>query len=127
MRIVNRFYVTLIIQALWNLEETYRVALRFKVNRGLVQSLMGQTASNAGCITRFCEHMSEFWALASILSVVVEKLRHCCSPELIPLMELPSVQLVRFITFLYFHKENIPVLIVAGESQTTLCCRIQDH
>ncbi|XP_055709420.1 helicase POLQ-like isoform X2 [Phlebotomus papatasi] len=95
MRIVNRFYVTLIIQALWNLEETYRVALRFKVNRGLVQSLMGQTASNAGCITRFCEHMSEFWALASILSVVVEKLRHCCSPELIPLMELPSVQLVR--------------------------------
>ncbi|XP_059613887.1 helicase POLQ-like [Phlebotomus argentipes] len=95
MRTVQRFYVTLIIQALWNLEEIYRVALRFKVTRGIVQSLMGQTASNAGCITRFCEQMSEFWALASILSVMVEKLRYCCSPELIPLMELPSVQLMR--------------------------------
>ncbi|XP_055683472.1 helicase POLQ-like [Lutzomyia longipalpis] len=95
MRIVHRFYVTLIIQSLWNLEETFKVALRFKVNRGIVQSLMGQTASNASCITRFCEQLSEFWALASILTVVVDKLRHCCSPELIPLMELPSVQLAR--------------------------------
>ncbi|GAB0089173.1 helicase POLQ-like [Sergentomyia squamirostris] len=95
MATIKRFYVTMIIQALWNLEDTYRVALRFKVNRGFVQSLMGQAASNAGCIVRFCEQLSEFWALASILSVIVEKLRHCCSPELIPLMELPSVQLVR--------------------------------
>lgn len=67
----------------------------YAVNRGLLQNLVSLSASYAASVSKFCQEMKEFWAFEAVLNVISSRLRHCCTAELMPLMELPSVQLGR--------------------------------
>lgn len=87
--------MTLILQDLWNLRNPFDVSHTYGVNRGLVQNLVSLAASYAASVSKFCQEMAEFWAFEAVLKVIAERLRHCCSVELMPLMELPSVRLSR--------------------------------
>lgn len=73
----------------------FEVSQSYGVNRGLVQNLVSLSASYAVSVSKFCQEIAEFWAFEAVLSVITKRLRHCCTQELIPLMELPSVRLGR--------------------------------
>lgn len=92
---INRFFVTLILQDLWNLKSVFEVSHTYGVNRGLLQNLVSLSASYAVSVSKFCQEIKEFWAFDAVLNVITSRLRHCCTAELIPLMELPSVRLSR--------------------------------
>lgn len=93
--LINRFFVTLILQDLWNLKSVFEVSQAYGVNRGLVQNLVSLAASYAVSVSKFCQEIKEFWAFEAVLNVISGRLRHCCKTELIPLMGLPSVRLSR--------------------------------
>lgn len=71
------------------------VAKSFKINRGVVQNLMGLAAVEASCLLKFCEELEEFWAFRDLLKNLSQRLSNICSVELVPLMQLPCVKLVR--------------------------------
>lgn len=97
--LVNRFYVALMLFDLWNGKNVHEVATQYNVNRGIVFNLMSSAASRAYCIFRFCEIHDEFWVFKEILEKFSKRLTYCCSAELLPLMELPTVKIVRFVLF----------------------------
>ncbi|XP_049791288.1 uncharacterized protein LOC126198771 isoform X2 [Schistocerca nitens] len=91
-RVIKRFYLTLIIYELWNETPVWVVAEKFQLPRGFVQTLMVNSSTFASCVMRFCEELPEFWAFKDLLSSFTQRLSHCCTLELIPLMELPAVK-----------------------------------
>lgn len=91
-RVMNRFYVTLMLYDLWNEMSVYEVAVKYEVNRGLIQNLMTSAASFASNVYHFCGEFDEFWAFSLLLKGMSDRLSHCCVKELIPLMKLPSVK-----------------------------------
>lgn len=95
LSLINRFFVTLILQDLWNLKSVFEVSQSYGVNRGLVQNLVSLAASYASSVSKFAQEIKEFWAFEGVLNVICSRLRHCCTAELIPLLELPSVRLGR--------------------------------
>lgn len=94
-RVLNRFYTTLMLYDLWNHEAVHDVADKFHISRGVVQSLMTSAASFSSSVLRFCEELEEFWAFKDLLVNFTLRLQHCCSLELLPLMELPNVKISR--------------------------------
>ncbi|EFN77230.1 ATP-dependent DNA helicase HEL308 [Harpegnathos saltator] len=94
-RVVERFYVTLIIHELWNHHSVYFVAQKYQVNRGVVQNLLNTVSMFASSTVRFCQELSEFWAFTEMLGTFSKKLSYCCPSELETLMELPSVKIGR--------------------------------
>ncbi|XP_055631743.1 helicase POLQ-like [Toxorhynchites rutilus septentrionalis] len=95
LQTVRRFYRMLIVYDLWNLKPPQEVALKFKVDAGSIQTLMTNAASTASSLHRFCEEIQELWAFHKLLATMVQRLSHCCTAELIPLMELPAVKIAR--------------------------------
>lgn len=93
---VRRFYVTMVLNELWQLKPVSEVANAFKFDRGLVQNLMGMAAIEASCLLKFCEELEEFWAFRDLFKNLSDRLSYVCSAELVPLMQLPCVKLVRF-------------------------------
>lgn len=87
--------MTLILQDLWNLKSAFDVSREYGINRGLVQNLVSLSASYSASVSKFCQEIKEFWAFEAILNVISSRLRHCCTAELMPLMELPAVRLSR--------------------------------
>ncbi|XP_012280090.1 helicase POLQ-like [Orussus abietinus] len=94
-RVVQRFYLTLMLHELWNQESVYVVADKYQVHRGTIQNLLNATSSFAYSVVRFCEELEEFWAFRDLLTTFSKKLSCCCSSELESLMELPSVKVGR--------------------------------
>ncbi|GJQ83211.1 hypothetical protein Trydic_g18235 [Trypoxylus dichotomus] len=94
-RVLNRFYVALMLYDLWNEVSIYQVAEKFEQQRGFVQSLMTSTASFASNVVNFCSELEEFWSFAYLLRGMSERLQHCCVKYLLPLMDLPSVKQTR--------------------------------
>lgn len=70
------------------------VAIAFRVDRGLVQNLMGMAAIEASCLLKFCEELHEFWALRELFKNLSQRLSNICTVELVPLMQLPCVKMV---------------------------------
>lgn len=99
--VLKRFYITLMLNDLWNGIQVIEVSNKYGIDRGIVQTLMVNAATNSASILRFCEEISELWAFKELLSVLTKRLSHCCSAELLPLMELPSVKLVSFFFFFF--------------------------
>lgn len=93
--IFKRFYVAMMLFELWNGRDIFDVAKRFKVDRGIVSKLMSSASSEAYSIFKFCEVFEEFWVFKEILENFSKRLQYCCSLELLPLMELPSVKIGR--------------------------------
>lgn len=91
----KRFYVAMMLYELWNGRDIFDVAKRFKVDRGVVSKLMSSASSEAYSIFKFCEVFEEFWVFKEILENFSKRLQYCCSLELLPLMELPSVKIGR--------------------------------
>ncbi|XP_011494066.1 PREDICTED: helicase POLQ-like [Ceratosolen solmsi marchali] len=94
-KVVQRFYVTLMLHELWNHQSILNVADKYQVNRGTVQHLLSSTSSFASSTVRFCQELEEFWAFRDLLMTFGQKLTYCCASELEPLMELPYVKLGR--------------------------------
>lgn len=99
---VRRFYVTMVLNDLWQLKPVYDVANAFKLDRGLVQNLMGMAAIEASCLLKFCEELEEFWAFRDLFKNLSDRLSYVCSAELVPLMQLPCVKLVRLAISTHF-------------------------
>lgn len=93
-RIVNRFFLTLILHELWHYKPIHEVAEQFHVNRGIVQNLITASAAYASGVVKFSEELPDFWAFKELLTALTKRLSYCCTFELIPLMELPCVKLV---------------------------------
>ncbi|CAG9822832.1 unnamed protein product [Phaedon cochleariae] len=91
-RVLNRFYVTLMLYDLWNGIPVFQVSEKYQINRGIVQNLMTSTATFASNVVNFCEELEEFWAYSHLLRGMNQRLSHCCVQELLPLMELPAVK-----------------------------------
>lgn len=94
-RILNRFYITLVLYDLWNGKSVHQTHVKFKIGRGTVQSLMQNAATQASSVLRFCEEIQEFWHFKQLFEVLAKRIGYCCSNELLPLMELPSVKMGR--------------------------------
>ncbi|CAG2061041.1 unnamed protein product [Timema podura] len=93
-RVIKRFYLTLMLSELWQQESVWKVSVKYHVTRGFVQNLMSSSAAFAACVMRFCEELEEFWAFKDLLVNFSQRLSHCCTQELLPLMELPAVKRV---------------------------------
>nr|CAD7459173.1 unnamed protein product [Timema tahoe] len=91
-RVIKRFYLTLMLSELWQQESVWKVSVKYHVTRGFVQNLMSSSAAFAACVMRFCEELEEFWAFKDLLVNFSQRLSHCCTQELLPLMELPAVK-----------------------------------
>ncbi|XP_044259159.1 helicase POLQ-like [Tribolium madens] len=91
-RVLNRFYLTLMLYDLWNEIPIFEVSEKFQVNRGIVQHLMTGAATFASNVVHFCEGLEEFWTFAHLLNGMSQRLSHCCVKELLPLMQLPAVK-----------------------------------
>ncbi|KAL3278268.1 hypothetical protein HHI36_013603 [Cryptolaemus montrouzieri] len=91
-RVLNRFFLTLILYDLWNEMPIFDAAQKYRVDRGLVQTLMQSSASFSSNVVNFCQELEEFWPFAHLLKGMCLRLSHCCTRELMPLMELPAVK-----------------------------------
>ncbi|KAJ8984879.1 hypothetical protein NQ317_002719 [Molorchus minor] len=91
-RVLNRFYVTLMLYDLWNEMPVFQVSEKYQISRGIVQNLMMISATFASNVVNFCEQLEEFWAYAYLLKGMSQRLAHCCVKELQQLMELPAVK-----------------------------------
>lgn len=97
--VIEKFYITLMLNDLFNIKEVHDVANKFQISRGIVQKLMFTAGGQAACMIRFCENFDEFWAFNDLLQNFSKRLTYCCTTELIPLMELPNVKIVGFVHF----------------------------
>ena len=93
--LLNRFYYALILLELWQGSSVHAVAERFQLSRGEVQGLMSSAASFSASVFHFCQEVEEFWAYQELLEPFSKRLAHCCSPELLPLLDLPGVKIGR--------------------------------
>ena len=89
--VLNRFYLTLILNDLFKGESVWSVSELYGCTRGDVQNLLSSAASFASCVFHFVQELDEFWAFSELLLPFSRDLSMCCTSELIPLMELPSV------------------------------------
>lgn len=92
---IKRFYVAMMLFSLWNGQDAFDVAKKFKVDRGIVSKLMSAASTECYSVFKFCEVFEEFWVFKEILENFSKRLQHCCSAELLPLMELPGVKIGR--------------------------------
>lgn len=95
LKILQRFYVTLMIYELWNHRTIHSVAEKYEVNRGIVQNLLNAVSSFSYSVVKFCQELDEFWAFRDLLQTFSKKLSYCCPVELETLMELPTVKIGR--------------------------------
>lgn len=56
---------------------------------------MTSSASFASNLFHFCENLEEFRCFCALLDDLSSRLVHCCTPELLPLLELPQVKKTR--------------------------------
>jgi POLQ-like helicase len=89
--IIERFYLTLMLNDLFKGESVWNVSELYGCTRGDVQNLLSTAASFASCVFHFVQELDEFWAFSELLLPFSRELSMCCTTELIPLMELPSV------------------------------------
>lgn len=86
----------MVLNDLWHLKPISEIAMSFKIDRGLVQNLMGMAAIEASCLLKFSEEMEEFWAYRELFKNLSQRLSNICTVELVPLMQLPCVKMVIF-------------------------------
>lgn len=89
--VLQRFYLTLMLNDLYKGESFWNVSELYGCTRGDVQSLLSNAASFASSVYHFVQELEEFWAFSELLLPFSRELSLCCSSELVPLMELPSV------------------------------------
>lgn len=91
---LNRLFRVMILNDIINLMLLHEIALKYEIDRGIIQSFVTQSISSANSIIRLCEEIEEFWCFKGLFEKVSYKLDHCCIPELAPLLDLPAVKIV---------------------------------
>lgn len=94
---LKRFFITLMVHDAYEHRlDLDTLSRRYGIQRGNVYSLLNQVASHASNLFRFVEEKKEnFWAFEKLLPDMCMRLTYCCTPELVPLMQLPGVKLPR--------------------------------
>ncbi|XP_066906038.1 helicase POLQ-like [Halyomorpha halys] len=90
-KILKRFFISLILNELWTGQNVWSVSKKYKLSRGFVYNLLSTSSSFASSVIRFCEVMVELKCFVNLLGNFPQQLGFCCSPELLPLLELPAV------------------------------------
>lgn len=90
--LLERFQLTLQLNDLWHQCSVWDVAAKFGQPRGQVQALLASAAAFASALAHFCQELPELWAYRALLPDFAERLSHCASMELLPLLELPCVR-----------------------------------
>lgn len=90
MQIHKRFFIALALQELVNEMSINEVAAKYKVSRGVLQSLQQMSGTFAGIVTAFCNSLN--WTmLALIVGQFKERLFFGIHPDLMDLMRIPSL------------------------------------
>lgn len=89
--VIDRFYLTLILNDLYKGKSFWKISESYKCNRGDVQNLLSCAVSFIFCVHQFAQELGEFWGLCDLLLTFSRELSMCSSSELLPLMELPAV------------------------------------
>ena len=90
--VLSRFYLSLALLDLWNTSPIHEVAEKFSISKGEVQNLMSSAASFSSSVLHFWMEIEEFWAYKELLEPFTKRQAHSCSPELLPLLDLPGVK-----------------------------------
>ena len=90
-KILQRFYLTLMLNDMIKGESVWDVSELYGCTRGFVQNLLSNAASFASSVYHFVLEYEEFRVFSELLPPFSMKLIMCCYSELIPLMELPFV------------------------------------
>ena len=90
----NRLYKVLIMAEILNLAPLPAVATKFNIERGMLQSLISQCIAAASALVRLCDEVDELWCFRPLFERVTQKLDHCGTVELEPLLDLPAVKIV---------------------------------
>lgn len=97
-----RFYTALALQELVNEKSISEVAVKYKINRGVLQNLQQSAATFAGVVTTFCKSLGADWnLLALILTQFRERLFFGIHPDLMDLMKIPSMSSTRIARALF--------------------------
>ncbi|XP_077979888.1 helicase POLQ-like [Glandiceps talaboti] len=91
-KIVERFFMTLMLWYVLKQHSIWQVAAMFDVPRGFLQNLFSSSATFASSLQRFTEDLPEFWAFHHLLGQIVKELSYCSTADLIPLLEVPGVK-----------------------------------
>ncbi|XP_062868102.1 helicase POLQ-like [Trichomycterus rosablanca] len=89
--VVNRLYLALVLYSLLKETDLWSVSDRFRLTRGLVQTLISSASAFCSCVLHFTEELEEFWAFKALLTELTRRLTYCVQTELIPLMEVAGV------------------------------------
>ncbi|KAG5680137.1 hypothetical protein PVAND_009662 [Polypedilum vanderplanki] len=99
-QIHKRFYTALALQELVNEEPIMEVSKKYKIPRGLLQSLQQSAATFAAILTTFCQSL-QWNLLVLILKQFRERLYFGIHPDLIDLMKISSISSTRVARALY--------------------------
>nr|XP_060635284.1 helicase POLQ-like [Anolis sagrei ordinatus] len=88
---VTRLYLSFILLSLLKETNIWRVAEKFNLSRGFIQTLLNSASSFSSSVLHFCEELNEFWVYKALLTELTKKLSYCVKAELIPLMEVNGV------------------------------------
>lgn len=90
MQIHKRFFIALALQELVNELPITEVAIKYKMSRGILQSLQQMAGTFAGIVTAFCNSLN--WTmLAVIVAQFKERLFFGIHPDLMDLMRISSL------------------------------------
>lgn len=99
---LNRLYKVLILQDIINLAPLPSVALKYNIERGMLQNLISQSTAAASAVVRLCEQVEEFWCFKPLFERISAKMDRCGTVELEPLLNLPAVKIVSQYCNFYF-------------------------
>lgn len=89
--VIERFYLTLMLNDLYKGKSLWEVSESYRCNRGDVQNLLVCAVSFISCVHHFIQELGEFGGLGDLLLTYIRELSISSSSELIPLLELPAV------------------------------------
>ncbi|XP_012557615.2 DNA polymerase theta isoform X1 [Hydra vulgaris] len=113
LRIHKRFYAALILQDLVNEVPLSHVSNRYKINRGLLQSLQNSASTFAGMVTVFCQKLG--WScLELLLEQFQSRLSFGVSRELCNLVRIPLLSGFMARTFYEKGYQTVSTLVSAS-------------